>query len=908
MSIKDVKDCAEYADVVNIIPQVVPVPSNDNLKQQTLVEELVVYTEEMALFHRHEITSPRYSFNVPTQDHPVKDELLPENYETDDVFEDKPLYTHHIEGHIFIENTNVKMEPSKSGVYMSTGLLATCDVSSIPAAPWGCSEEPQNFNPVVSGKDMFAIPKLSDLFDDEEDVGLVMKEDRGTTAVDDTDRWGYSHTTYDPGYGIPLRMMDYYDSVDNIPVQDMGKEGQDEVDNHEVKANSLDQLVKHGDNDGKMISFLDSGQIETTSTGGDQIVRSTDAGDNNQDIFHDSTTGYGSYQVNYHLNDVDQSAENNDSVFVNVDTMLVNQTAGVKQRKLSSYDNTITPDDRVLIESDNIQYLGENITMKEILKKEVEESQPEEQTKEVLPLCFKKPSEGNASNNALTPEHQITTTSSENTSPALRECTTGVRVTSRDSLAGVGPDWEESPSSSDDAGDQLEKLAISSISLAFGQTPVIKESEGVVKTNVSLVSKLKKELREGLILPSLQPPAIKGNERYEKEDGRQIIGEEEMEYESKQKDPIKIQEQQQNGEEQNTGLVESEDQHEEGTIKPFEQTNKEREKQRETEGAMKSKQEMLHNVDSSVTCLTIGKTNELIVESEPDNLMNENVLDKDSGEEINESNKLLILEQKERNDEESADKTWPDHVENGVINKNSNDNDDQVFEEDSQVCESDINGQTKKLNEVCELVEEINDIVHGNEGNMINDDVQLRTSKVKKGETCDVHEETLDVPNIVVTDDISGKNEGILRKDDISQNIDTTGSKDCLIKKTKDTGSDVQLEDQEGFDNLKSDNKLKSISKDESSLTATKSEKLYSDSTSENIEKFNEEMTTNDTRTSFEQDNGYTVKRRASFSDIVVVRDNDTEGQEDMHRWGDLNQPKPPPEGSSKGVVNARYV
>lgn len=117
------------------------------------------------------------------------------------------------------------------------------------------------------------------------------------------------------------------------------------------------------------------------------------------------------------------------------------------------------------------------------------------------------------SSNVLLPAEGITTTPSDEESPALRECTIGSRVTSRDSLAGVGLDWD-SPPSSDEANDHLKKLAISSLACVYGQAPVIKDNETIGKSN-SFVSKLKRELSKGegmsLILPSLQSGLMKGS-------------------------------------------------------------------------------------------------------------------------------------------------------------------------------------------------------------------------------------------------------------------------------------------------------------------------------------------------------------------------------------------------------------
>lgn len=475
---------------VNIVNNVPPVVSSED-KPRTLGEELVVYTEEMALFHRHEITSPRYSFNVPTEDQVSHDVG---HLESNDVFidKDKRLYDDK-EKQPFSEN--VGGDSSNHHMHISQGLFGAYDFNSVPVVPWASTEKPQHYNPSLSGaRDICDIPRLSDLYDSEEEgiLGVVMEEDRGKDAHIATHHWGYQ--SYDAGYGTPLRMIDYYDAVDSTSGPDSGKGDREKT---EVKKFDLEMNAVGGG----QASDIDCGQDGDVGEG---VYQGDD----------EHVVDKGGCQIKYYLDDGDCSAENTDCVFANSGNVVKysNDQMTGKLRRLSSYDNTVTPDDRMVVDGETL-CIVEPTSLKDLLK-EVKNPEP---NNEMLPE-LSKPDGGSGSHNVLTLDYVMTTTSSGDTSPALRECTIGMRVTSRDSLAGLAPEWEESRSSSDDAAEQLEKLAISNISSAYGQAPVIKESEGGGKTiNSSFVSKLKRELGEGLILPSLQSVLIKGNEKFGKD-------------------------------------------------------------------------------------------------------------------------------------------------------------------------------------------------------------------------------------------------------------------------------------------------------------------------------------------------------------------------------------------------------
>ena len=843
-SMKDVKDCPEYPGIIiNALPPVVF--NDDNLKPSTLVEELVVYTEEMALFHRHEISSPRYSFNVPTQNQLVKDN---EVLEADDVFIDEDRNTGYNPAgeNRFKESEGMKVDVESCVMHSSQGgLLAMCDFNSVPVAPWASSNEP-----IVSGKDMLAIPRLSDLYDTEGDgiLGVVMQEDRGHEVEVDNYRWGYSHQSYDPGYGTPLRMIDYYDTVDSGPSP--SGVGADEEGKKEDKAVHLGISAKVRATDDNNDGNDDIGDgIEHHGNGDDHVV------------YHEATAGDG-VPFRYHVSDGDQSPKYVDSVFVNSDTVkyIDNQITG-RARRLSSYDNTFTPDDRMPMEGENI-YLLENVSLKDILE-EPREIIPgkasQDPSNELLPLSNILLTDGNASNNALTPDNLMTTTSSGDTSPAVRECTVGYRVTSKDSLAGLAPDWEESRSISDDAGDQLEKLALSNISSACGQAPVIKESEATAKTNVSLVSKLKKELSKGL-LPSLPPASLRGSEKTENDEeksknGQQVVGEQETEHEVEQLPEQAAQEQQQ----QNKDNV-----------------------------VIDTKDTTQHELGGG----------EFQLQSEQEFLMIEEV------DQSGDNKQVFILEHNDG--KEIEDNTWLDHCQNKIIIER---NDKFEFK---QVCEfhgsndnlrnktdnlglgkymdSDIHctGAVQKMTHE-EIHEEILDV---HEGVFDVNEVALD----RKDMNNDVQEETLDTPDIVVTQE-----------------------KENSLEKDKDTERAAEV-------NLKvlatSDDRLDVQSKDKSSNSSDTTKSFLENSFNEDVD-FNSEQAheggvgnAEETRENIFSNEisslkhcGFSMKRTSSFSETDLRESQDDRGEEEMtekNNWSEVNQPKPPPKGSSRRCVNAR--
>ena len=950
----------------------------------------------MALFHRHEITSPRYSFNVPTQN-----QLQNDDHESDDVFISEDRLARLVEEHQFEESEDMRVdvEPLRSDMHISHGLLATYDVSSVPVAPWCCSEEP-----IVSGN-MFAIPTLSDLYDTGEGIlGVVMKEDRVHEVEVDTHRWGYSPQSYDPGYFTPMRMLDYYDAVDSVPSPGRGDEERREEDElqdlgAEVKADGEninddgadingDEVVHHGEDEDEVV-FHDE--------------------DGNGNVYHETTDGVGDYQVKYHVGDGDQSPKNIDSVFANSDTVKYNndQIAG-RLRRLSSYDNTVAPDDKMTMENENV-YPLDNVSLKDILEKVEETNQAEmegtnqERPNELLPLSNKLPTDGNGSNYALTPDYQMTTTSSGDTSPALRECTIGVRVTSKDSLAGLAPDWEESRSSSEDIGDHLEKLAISSISLASVQAPVIKESEGAVKTNVSFVSKLKKELsmREGLILPSLQPALMRGNGKYDKgqemiKDGQQVVRQQEIgnedqeqqqnterqqegkktidqetmeedqqnsfdvlkddqhqerqcdaEYEHKVQPKIEQQQQQQEQQPQQQqqpqtstqDLDVSETNHElENGLEQRhdDKTNKEIENEqvRQT-GAIgsasliesevgqalvkievASKQENVVRDTANLTQPEMGESSGLIIESKEGDVINENILRNEEAfiegmsDQLADNRQLFILEYNGSDGQGIEDKTGLDRTQNEIMNKIINDNESK--EEFNQ--EFDLHNSEGEKDEGSEQsCGHVDNLELG----------KYKSNDIPEG-TLNVHESALSVPEGTfdvhgATPDVQGMGndvqEGTLGAPDIA----VTQDKERYCEEHNKEIKQVNLQEL-----ASSDEKLNVLSNDKNSSSDDTTESFPDNSLSEEInsashnekledvsigktEKLNKNISCNESRTLPQHDNGSSMKRTSS--EIVVRELEDDRGVEQvvgMDRGGELNQPKPPPEGSSRRCVNAR--
>ena len=922
-STKDVKDCAEFvANIVDSVPSVPPVITNDdNLKP---LEELVVYTEEMAFFHRHEITSPRYSFNIPTKDQLVKDELLDHHENDDDVFidEGRAIYNP-LEEQILAENEDARVEPLRSDVHFSQGLLAY-EYNYVPIAPWACSDEPQNCNSSGSGKDMFAIPKLSDLFDDGEGIlGVVMTEDRGNEVEVDTHHWGYSHQSYDPGYGTPLRMMDYYDSVDGAPAHDGGDEERKEEG--ELQNAGISVEVRADDND--------------------FIVKDDDNDEGSKVIDHEKLGDGDGYQVIYHIGDGEQSTDNLVGAFLHGGTINSgHEQASGRLRRLSSYDNTVTPDDRMLTETLHI-HPNESVTLKDIVEKAEEtisgEAQRVFRSNQLLP-SNQQTTEGNGSNNAFTPEYQMTTTSSGDTSPALRECTAGVRVTSRDSLAGLAPDWEESRSSSDDAGDQLEKLALSNISSAYGQTPVIMESEGTIKTNVSFVSKLKKELGDGLILPSLQPTLMRGSEKSEK--SQEIaVGQEGIEDDGQQQPKEQTKEQPQDKQQQNPEIVAEEPDlpeintdlinHVAGTDQPQQSTATESEVGLTSVGnEFESIQEnIIINGEDPAHVETLPAAGEV-----KENIVNKNNNERASsehtclGDELADKKELLILGHG-RNDDQGIDyRTWLDHGQNEINNENSNDNAKKIGE--NKLCGSCENLENKtdeksdKLwetvdnelelgKDVCYDVEkETLGVLQGRLSTHISSfDVNEGTLDVQKGRL-DVREGAVDVQeDIIVTQEKAGKIPDVT----VTQDKETyNGQLKLCVDQLEDTEKVTEVELGIVQDSSNSDEKLDAPYKDKSSFSSSETTKSFpgnslnstgnfeklpeEDSSVGNTEKTNEE-TTGISRAP-QHDNP--MKRRASLSDTGARNFPDDIKQGEVKMTG--KNPKPPPEGSSKRCVNAR--
>lgn len=943
-STKDVKDCGEYVGIVmDVIPSVPPVILNDDdLKP---LEELVVYTEEMAFFHRHEITSPRYSFNIPTKDQTVKDELL-DHHENDDVFIDEAREAYNpLEEQLLQvnEDAGVDVQPLRNAIHISQGLLAY-ECNSIPIAPWAYPEEPQNCNSSGSGKDMFAIPKLSDLYDDGEAIlGVVMTEDRGNEVEVDTHHWGYSHQSYDPGYGTRLRMMDYYDSVDSASGQDGGNE-----EKAEDELQDLGRSVEvRADDNGDVVNGDDNNE-------GDKVI--------DHETLHD-----GGYQVKYHIGDGEQSTDNLDSAFVHGDTANYghDQISG-RQRRLSSYDNTVTPDDKILTENLHI-YALESVTLKDIVEKAEETISAEAQrvsqepNNQLLPSANKQTTDGNGSNNALTPEYQMTTTSSGDTSPALRECTAGVRVTSRDSLAGLAPDWEESRSSSDDAGDQLEKLAISNISSAYGQTPVIRESEVTVKTNVSLVSKLKKEFGEGLILPSLQPTLMRGNEKSEK--GQEMVaGQEKMENEGQQQPKEDTREQLQDKQQQQQAQIVTEDpkllkistdfiDYVTGTDQLQQPTVTESETGLTSAGnEFESVQENVI-IDGEDTAQTARAISEVKLEPEQERIINKNVLNNERAsseeirlsDELEDKRELLVTGHNQSDVQQIDDRTWLDHGENEIINKNTNDNGNKIGEE-TKLCGSCGNLEEKtdeKSNKLCEPVDNVElskdirdnvqegtlDVLEGRlDTDVTSFDVNEGTLNVHKG-ILDVHEGTVDVQKEIFDRENINVLQGKARKVPditVTQDKETCcGQQKPCVDKLNETEkvTDVDLGNLQWLDCSNSDDKLDALCKDKSSFSSdtTKSFRENSLNSTDNFEKppeddssvgnainSNKKTSSCETRTSLVPQHNHpsSMKRRASLSDSVTRDFLDDERQGEIKMTG--KDPKPPPEGSSKRCVNAR--
>lgn len=925
-STKGIQDCVEYP--VNIVPAL----TNDDNINQPVVEELVVYTEEMAMFHRHEITSPRYSFNVPTKDQPLKGEVLAYDLcDPGEVFADREKWTGlntPVEEQPFNGNDDDVREPAKSVV--SQGLLASYDINSIPAL-WGNSDEPQNYNPTVfrAGEGILAIPKLSDLYEDGEGIlGVVMTEDRGNEVEVDAYGWGYSLPSYDPGYGTPLRMVDYYDVDDNADVQDGGEERKEEVE---------------ASNTSRKADGVDAGD-------GDEAV------DNDGGEYHDNTPGF---QLIFHHVDAEaKTADNDDNVFANVDAAdcSKDQMRG-KLRRLSSYDNTVTPDDKICP--------PESVTLRSHLEKVQEENLTEiEEFNELVPSANKQQAEG--SNNALTPENLLTTTSSAETSPALRECTFGVRATSRDSLAGVAPEWEESRSLSDDvAAEQLEKLAISNISSAFGQVPVIMETEGVGKTNSSLVSKLKKDLpiMEGLILPSLQSALLRATEKYDKglEGGKRTMVGQTDEGKQRQQGWTNVEGDTTNEDSScafmsNQGQADLKERemndehlgHHDGTENQnhqqlFEQSivntrmrevspepgndrksidlkinrgetvngpSQEPDACGSTElsyGDRRMNSEHENDIDARLTDRVIQRVGDELETGGRNVIIDDELW---NSEEVVHSKELYLIEDYKRDDgevEETQDKTRLDHDMNELKN-NDGETDENYQTDNSKVLNRNIERKT------------LDEDFLGYSRSSTSNDVQDGTLDDRKDlSNVVVHEETHgdDLPAILVTKDkeliektkmvfVSSDNEGGSKKENENKAISLDLNKDTEIFAGKELENHRGLT---GSNSSESINKMNSHSGGSKDSDSTKSfpETSLNDETHSRNEKSNEEFTSEEAKTQ----HGRIMERRASFSESAMGNLQDKKGYEELKvlgkdDWGELNQPRPPPEGSSKRCVHAR--
>ena len=475
-----------------------------------LVEELVVYTEEMAMFHRNEITSPRYSFNVPNA-----------------ILEKRPAYELVDPGNISPQYADKVAQRNERGVACvdSAGEILRLEnekelaigkpvqqnendgldfpaisyelgrTSPTPSRECEDIERPPDFprtnnSADAGGENLFSIPKLSDLFEqDGEDIGgLVMTEDRGVHAEDGHWWGGYVHGGYEHGYASGFRMRG------DIDVS--GYSGQDEVDNDEQLLspvlggsdkreviNEDEKLLAMGGTSQVMVNKGDMSGVRKVVVKGDSKEMEFESDIRDKEVLENKDNDYKDTEVCQRVDDGEKMDAGGDvivEIYQSKD-VAVEETADQKQ---TNEANNKQNSQNALATSD-----GANL---------MDDQTPGDVT--------------NQQNNVLVvvknSELPIASTSSGGTSPAIRECTTGLRVNSRDSLAGLVQDWE-SHSSSDDIGElknPLEKLAMDSISSSVNPAPVIKESDNSGKTNVSFASKLKKEFtkNEGLLLPSIQ--------------------------------------------------------------------------------------------------------------------------------------------------------------------------------------------------------------------------------------------------------------------------------------------------------------------------------------------------------------------------------------------------------------------
>lgn len=472
-----------------------------------LVEELVVYTEEMAMFHRNEITSPRYSFNVP------KNTTLEKRpgYESVDPGNISPQYADEVaqrneRGVPCVDSAGemLRLENEKEfgiGNHVQQNQNEDLDfpaisyeLGRISPTPFRECEEvqkspdfPRTNNSAGAGvQNLLSIPKLSDLFEqDGEDIGgLVMTEDRGVHA-EDTHWWGYVHGGYEHGYASGFRMRG------DIDVS--GYSGQDEVDNEELYSPVLDGAGRHFEDqnllvlDGTSEVMVNKGDIidgRKVVVKGDSKEMEIESDVCDKEVLEKKDNDYRDTDV-YPRVDGGEKMDAGGDVIVEVyecKDVAGERTADQEQtNKAYGKQNS----QNALVTSDGANLMDDQ-TPGDI-----------DQQNDVLVV--------------KNSELPIASTSSGGTSPAIRECTTGLRVNSRDSLAGLAQDWE-SRSSSEDIGElknlenPLEKLAMDNIYSSVNPSPVIKESDNSGKANVSFASKLKKEFtkNEGLLLPSIK--------------------------------------------------------------------------------------------------------------------------------------------------------------------------------------------------------------------------------------------------------------------------------------------------------------------------------------------------------------------------------------------------------------------
>ena len=504
---------------------------------QPVVEELLVYTDEMALFHRHEITSPRCSFNLPSSN--VEGLVKRPNVES----VDSDMSPRNIggavpacEGLVYRISAGgtplLRIHDSVDAVRDISGQgksalseknepqdprVLSYDFGRISPTPCARSEEARKCPDLARTNDefggnqsYFAIPKISDLLEEDgEDIeGVVMMVDGEADVELDTHRWGYSH--HQRGYELAsmsgLRMMGCYDGIDGVkdeagdqqllsPV--LNYHNSQEVVTFDDKGSVQDgEVAAKGCNDSgdrKVTEIVSSTELNINGypfplVGNETVVDDQKVLDFNVNDCRDKIAGYeegGVRILNSGSDDIAKAPrENNNEVDENGEAAEEECLDKVCE-KLNPKDSMGIIDERGLVDG-------------RTLANKVDHDLPAVKTS----------------------EHPVTSSSSGATSPAIRECTTGVRVTSRDSLTGLAPEWDfgESRSSSEDVGElktaenHFEKLAMDNISSALNPAPVIKESDSLVKPNASLASKLKSELanNESSLLPSMKNSCVTG--------------------------------------------------------------------------------------------------------------------------------------------------------------------------------------------------------------------------------------------------------------------------------------------------------------------------------------------------------------------------------------------------------------